>query len=385
MAKKTTKPVRKPVAPARKTHLGLGRGLGALIGETKPVAPVAPAPTKAPVAKPKKPVAKPTKVTQVAKPKVAAPKVEVPKVETPKIVAPVVEAPKVEEVVAVVETPVVSSVSAGIVLNIPVADIARCPWQPRVVFDQVALQELTESIKTHGVIQPLICRRTPKENGGGYELIAGERRLRAATDAGLPEVPVVVVDAVDKDAAEMAVIENIQREDLNVIEEAEGYKTLSEVFGLTQQEVADRVGKGRASVANAVRLLELPDEVKHLLSSGMLSVGHAKVLLALDNEKEQVLLARRCVTEGMTVRALEKLIARRKAEKTEANTRKQDIPEDHVKYLLEALNTRFAAPIRLQSTVTHANGKRTKGSIEIDFFDNDDLTRLLDLLGVVVE
>ncbi|MDD5708820.1 MAG: ParB/RepB/Spo0J family partition protein, partial [Kiritimatiellae bacterium] len=213
----------------------------------------------------------------------------------------------------------------------------------------------------------------------------GERRLRAAIEAGLTEVPTIVLDAVDRDAAEMAIIENIQREDLNVIEEAEGYRSLAEHFGLTQQDVADRVGKARTSVANALRLLELPDEVKLLLSANKLSTGHAKVLLSLSGEEEQTLLARRCVTEGQTVRALEKMIQRRQAEKIAAAEKRTDVPETHRRYLLDRLHARFGTQVRLQPSVTHSNGKRTKGCIEMDFYDNDDLDRILGLLGIEVE
>ncbi len=270
------------------------------------------------------------------------------------------------------------------VFHLAVSAISRSPWQPRHTFEAVALQELTESIKAHGVIQPLICRRVVGKDSS-YELIAGERRLRAAIDAGLSEVPVILMDAPDREAAEMAIIENIQREDLNVIEEAEGYRALSENFGMTQQEVADRVGKGRASVANALRLLELPDEVKQLVITNMLSVGHAKVLLSLPEEKDQILLARRCVTEGQTVRALERMIQRRQEERKDATEKQSDIPESHLRYLLDRLHARFQTQVRLQPTVTYANGKRTKGCLEVDFYDNEDLSRLLSLLGVEVE
>jgi ParB family chromosome partitioning protein len=271
------------------------------------------------------------------------------------------------------------------VIQVKTDRIARSPWQPRVSFDEEALRELSESIKVHGVIQPLVCRRLPAEKGGGYELIAGERRLRAAIDAGLTEVPVVLSNSDDKASAEMTIIENIQRQDLNVIEEAVGYKTLADEFGLTQQDVADRVGKARPSVANSLRLLELPDEVKMLLSSGLLSTGHAKVLLSLTDETEQTLLGRRCVEEQLTVRALERLIARRAVERNSADNKKQDIPESHVRYLLEKLHGKFGAPVRLQPSVTFANGRRAKGSIEIDFADNDDLTRLLEIFGIDVD
>ena len=433
MATKNSKPSAKKAAPARR-HIGLGRGLDALIGGapvTPPAKPASaakkPAPAKtvarkpesAPAAKkqvPAKPVAKPaskptaTKAAPAVKKPVAAPKKPVaqkpvpvktgapaPVAETP---APVAQTPVAVEPSAPVSVPVPEAAPVAApapapatpaapegraVVDVAVERISRSPWQPRTTFDQESLAELTESIKAHGVIQPLICRVLPEERGGGYELIAGERRLRAAVEAGLKAVPVVVMDAVDRDAAEMAIIENIQREDLNIIEEAEGYRTLADHFHLTQQEVADRVGKSRPAVANAMRLLDLPDEVKQLLSSGMLSTGHAKVLLSLPGETEQVLLARRCVTDGLTVRALERAIARREQEKTEAETRQLDMPETHIRYLLDLLHKRFNSPVRLKPSVTFANGKRAKGSIEIDFADNEDLTRLLDVFGIVVE
>lgn len=269
------------------------------------------------------------------------------------------------------------------VLLLPVAEIARSPWQPRQVFDPEALRELADSIRAHGVIQPLLCRRAA--TGQGFELIAGERRLRAAIEAGIGQVPVILIDAVDRDAAELAIIENIQREDLNVIEEAEGYRTLADAFSLTQQEVAERVGKARASVANALRLLELPDEIRQLLSAGQLSAGHAKLLLAVPEEKDQLLLARKCVTEGQTVRALERLIQRRQGPQKERSETQPDIPESHRRHLLDLLHTRFGTQVRLTPSLSHANGKHAKGAIEIDFYDNDELDRLLGLLGIVLE
>lgn len=270
-------------------------------------------------------------------------------------------------------------------LQVKTSLIRRSPWQPRGTFNPESLRELAETIKTHGLIQALTCRRIPASKGGGFELISGERRLRAAIDAGLEEVPVRVVRVSDREAAEMAVIENIQRDDLNAIEEAEGYRTLVEEFKLTQQEVADRVGKGRASIAHALRLLELPDEVKQLVSAGQLSVGHAKVLLSLPNETEQVLLARKCVLSGQTVRALERAIARRDEEKTAAGTQKPDMPESHTRFLLDKLHGFFGAPVRLRPSITFANGKKARGTLEIDFIDNDDLSRILELLGIAAD
>lgn len=272
-----------------------------------------------------------------------------------------------------------------VVIDVPTHEIHRSPWQPRQTFDETLLAELTESIRTNGVIQPLICR---KDKEGRYELIAGERRLRASINAGQAKVPVVLLDAEDRRAAEMAIIENIQRQDLNIIEEAEGYRTLAESFSLTQQEVADQVGKARASVANALRLLDLPDEVKQLLGSGQLSPGHAKVLLGLTDTTEQTVLGRKCVLEGLTVRSLEKLIQRRKEcgdGTAERRAGKSDLPESYVRDLVDRLHRHFGTAIRLTPSVTHENGRHTKGLLEIDFYGNEDLDRLISILGISVD
>ena len=257
---------------------------------------------------------------------------------------------------------------------------ARPARPPRRVFDDEALQELADSIKAHGIIQPLVCR---KAADGTYELIGGERRLRAAGRLGLKTVPVIVMEAVDRDAAELALVENLQREDLNVIEEAEGYKALADEFKLTQSDIAERVGKARASVANTLRLLELPDEVKQMLGAGLLSTGHAKVLLGMEGDAARTDLARQCLSEGLTVRALERRI-RRKIEERHRVGPVSDIPPDYLRTLLDRLNARFATSVRLVPSVTYANGRHGRGRLEIDYFDNDDLTRLLELLGVDV-
>ena len=283
-----------------------------------------------------------------------------------------------------VAAPAAPAANGHTVFDVPVAEISRSPWQPRQTFDEAALHELADSIKSNGVIQPLICRKNAE---GRYELIAGERRLRAAMEAQLPKVPVILVDAEDRRAAEMAIIENIQRQDLNVIEEAEGYRTLADTFNLTQQDVADRVGKARASVANAVRLLDLPDEVKQLIGSGLLSTGHAKVLLGLTDTTEQTVLGRKCVTEDLTVRTLEKIIQRRRAEANPDTHRpgKPDLPESYVRDLSDRLHRHFGTAVRLTPGITHANGKHTKGLLEIDFYDNDDLDRIITLLGITLD
>lgn len=341
--KKQAVPVEAPVKPTPPTPVpskhprpGLGKGFGLLIGNTtisKHTPPPMPTIPHLPVA--------PSGVTQTAVPSHA-------------------------------------------ILDVPPAEIERSPWQPRHIFDEESLQELTESIKAKGIISPLICRKNAL---GRFELIAGERRLRAAIAAELKKVPVILREAEDRSAAEIAIIENIQRQDLNIIEEAEGYRTLADHFNLTQQEVAERVGKARASVANVLRLLDLPDEVKQFIADKRLSTGHAKVLLGLTDATEQVLLSRKCVTEEMTVRSLERLIQRRKAAAAGDDERKRgkpDMPESYIRDLTDRMHKHFGTAVRLTPGVTHANGRHTKGLLEIDFYDNDDLDRLLSIFGISV-
>ena len=300
---------------------------------------------------------------------------------TPKPVRPEVQIPApqvpVYAPVAAAESP-----SGNGVIEVVAVDIERSPWQARSEFDETALQELSDSIRANGIVQPPVVRRRAD---GKYELIAGERRTRAAIMAGLKKIPVILADADDRKAAEMGVIENIQRKDLNVIEEAEGYRLLREQFGITQEDVAERVGKSRPAIANALRLLELPDEVKQLLSRNILSAGHAKVLLSVEGERDRTLLARECAERSLTVRDLEKRVSRMKKPVAEPKKGTPDLPESYVRSLVETLHRHLGCAVRLTSGVTHANGKHTKGLLEIDFFDNDDLDRILNLLGVKVD
>ena len=267
-------------------------------------------------------------------------------------------------------------------LELPIMDIARSPYQPRRDFREEELNELAESLKNNGLVQPPTVR---KNADGKYELIAGERRLRAAQIAGWTKIRVTLIEADDLTAAAMTTTENLQREDLNPIEEAVSYKTLQDRFNLTQADVAERVGKGRATVANSVRLLELPDEVKALIQTKLLSVGHAKVLLGVEGEKERILLARDCVNDQLSVRALEKKIERRKAPVQNRPHGTPDMPDGYVRSLCDKLKKHLGCAVRLTSGVTHANGKHTKGVLEIDFFDNDELDRVLKMIGLEVD
>jgi ParB family chromosome partitioning protein len=261
---------------------------------------------------------------------------------------------------------------------VPVDQIRRNKLQPRKKFTDEALTELAESIKVHGVIQPLLVRK----DGAAYELIAGERRLRASGRAGLKEVPVIIIEAEDKASLELALVENLQRENLDAMEEAEGYQALADKFTLTQEEIATRVGKSRVTVTNSLRLLTLPSDVKALISTGQLSAGHAKVLLGLESDTDIMLLAKRTVTESLSVRVLESLVKKAKRAPKKPRAVKSDIPKEHLVYLVSRMHTHFGTSVRIEPTQTFANGKKKKGKIEIDFFSNDDLDRLLQMLGI---
>ena len=270
----------------------------------------------------------------------------------------------------------------GAPLELKIADIERSPFQPRRDFREEELKELAESLKNNGLVQPPTVRR----NGQGrYELIAGERRLRAAQLAGWEKIRVTLVEADDQTAAVMTTTENLQREDLNPIEEAVSYRTLQDRFSLTQAEVAEKVGKGRATVANATRLLELPEEVRQLVAERLLSVGHAKVLLGVDDEKTRVILARDCVTEQLTVRSLERRVARLQGPVETKEKGVPDLPEHYVRNLVDKMKKHLGCAVRLTPGVSHANGRHTKGVLEIDFFDNDDLDRIIRMIGVSVD
>jgi ParB family chromosome partitioning protein len=249
--------------------------------------------------------------------------------------------------------------------------IVPSPLQPRKTFRPEELTELVDSIKERGIIQPLIVRLV----NGKYELIAGERRWRASAEAGLETLPVIVREASNRDVLELALIENLQRADLSPIEEAEAYARLMKEFTLTQEQVAQQVGKGRAVVANAVRLLSLPEQIRTWVGTGDLSVGHAKVLLGLANAEEQMLAAERIRKENLTVRATERLVESMRAGTKPPTKRKaaavssEAIFADLEKRLQQHVGTR----VRIV-------GKANAGKIEIEYFSPEDLDRILQLL-----
>lgn len=262
--------------------------------------------------------------------------------------------------------------------SLPVSAIARNTRQPRRGFDQESLDELAASVRERGILQPLLVRKT----AAGFELIAGERRLRAAGMAGLTEVPVRIVEAGDNDSLELALIENLQREDLNPVDEAEGYQLLASDFNMTHERIAERIGKSRAAVTNALRLLNLPDEVKRGVREGKVSAGHAKLLSGLEIPQEQINLARRVIKDGLSVRELEKMVLRLARPPRRPRASRDDVPAAHLAYLSENLQRRFGTAVRIESSRTLANGKKRKGVIEMDFYSDEDLDRILGLLGM---
>ncbi|MFO7536376.1 MAG: ParB/RepB/Spo0J family partition protein [Kiritimatiellia bacterium] len=264
------------------------------------------------------------------------------------------------------------------VLRVPVVQITPSPWQPRRTFTPDALEELSASVKERGVLQPLLVRRV----GAKFELIAGERRWRASKAAGLAEVPVIVMEAADEDALELAVIENVQREDLNVVEEAEAYRALADKFSLTQDQIAERTGKARASVANTMRLLNLPAPVRQLLAEKRLSAGHAKVLLGAADEELQRVLALRTVKDGLSVRDLERLMACGRKPARPGTPGETDLPATHLAHLSDLLHRHFGTSVRLVPSRKRSDGKPAKGRIEVDFYSHDDLDRILGLIGL---
>jgi ParB family chromosome partitioning protein len=265
------------------------------------------------------------------------------------------------------------------VQSLPLSSISPSPLQPRQDFSTEQLSELVESIRERGIIQPLIVRR----GNGTYELIAGERRWRAAKQVGLEEAPVIVREASDREVLELALIENLQREDLNPIEEATAYARLHRDFQLTQEEIARRVGKARTSVANAMRLLDLQPDVQSLLKHGNVSVGHAKVLLSLKTHEEQKWLADQVVRNGFSVRVTETMAAQqhRAAGRVKPSRSGKTAPLGPTPAILHIQNQ---LTHRLATRVTVQHGEK-KGHIQIEYYGDDDLNRLLVLLGIPAE
>ena len=261
---------------------------------------------------------------------------------------------------------------------IKLADIFPTPLQPRAEFRAEKLRELVDSIREHGIIQPLIVRQRLDR----YELIAGERRWRAAREVGLLEAPVIIRAASDQEVLELALIENLQREDLNAIEEATAFSRLAKEFGLRQEDIAKKVGKSRAAVANCMRLLELHPEVQVWVANDRISVGHAKVLLSLKSPEEQLLIAEMVVRQGHTVRATEKLVATHFANQgTERPTRSGANGSRHGMLSPAYLHVQNRLQQHLATHVVLQHGEK-RGRIEIEYYGKDDLQRILDVIGL---
>lgn len=261
--------------------------------------------------------------------------------------------------------------------SLPLSRIIPSPLQPRTEFRSEHLAELVESIRERGIIQPLIVRKV----GEKYELIAGERRWRAATELKLPEAPVIVREASDREVLELALIENLQREDLNPIEEAIAYERLHRDFSLTQEDISKRVGKSRASIANAMRLLDLHGDIQTLLKQGTISVGHAKVLLSVKSHEEQKLLADMIIRQGASVRVAEKLAAQHlaKAGKTPSARRSATSSDPELSPAIQRVQNQLTHRLSTRVVVHHAE---KRGTITIEYYGSDDLNRLLSELGI---
>jgi len=266
------------------------------------------------------------------------------------------------------------------VLRISVTQIVPCPFQPRKDFTEDSIKELADSIREQGILQPLIVR----QRAGKFELIAGERRWRAAQIAGLTELPVLVREADDRKVLELALIENLQRENLNPIEEALGYSKLIKDFALTQEEAAVKVGKNRATVANLLRLLQLHPDLQNYVRNGLLTFGHARAILGISSPDSQKQLGEQVIRDGLSVRGTEQLVNERNQQSGAAArngslaTKPPHTPEVHISDLQTRLQERFGTKVLLRY-------RKGKGAVEIRFFNDDDLERVLEVLGVKMD
>ena len=251
---------------------------------------------------------------------------------------------------------------------VKIDELRSNPYQPRKVFDETALQELAASIKEHGVFQPIIIKKSIK----GYEIIAGERRVKASKLAGLDEIPAIIRDFSDDEMMEIALLENLQRENLNAIEEANAYKKLLETLELTQEQLSNRLGKSRSHITNMIGLLNLPEEVQKLLSSKEISAGHARIISKLENEEQQISLAQKVVDEGLSVRQLEDIThSNEKFLRVHEIKRKPKETNSEYMYLQEELCEKLGTKVKIKTN-----------TIEISFVNGNDLNRLLEIMNL---
>lgn len=257
--------------------------------------------------------------------------------------------------------------NANSIIDIKITDIEANDKQPRRAFEDEKLEDLCESIKSHGVVQPIIVRKL--ENG--YQIVAGERRWRASRMAGKKTIPAIIKECSNLEVMELALIENLQREDLNAIEEASAYKSLIEEYNMTQEQISSRIGKSRPAIANALRLLQLPQRIKDLVAEGKISQGHARALLSIQEEKKQLEIAEKIVTDQLNVRQIEKL-----AKDTKQISKKEGIP-DGIKLEIKQLEDKLQLALGTKVIIKH---KKDRGKIEIEYYSNEELERILDLL-----
>ena len=251
---------------------------------------------------------------------------------------------------------------------VKIDELRSNPYQPRKVFDETALQELAASIKEHGVFQPIIIKKSIK----GYEIIAGERRVKASKIAGLDEIPAIIRDFSDDEMMEIALLENLQRENLNAIEEANAYKKLLETLELTQEQLSNRLGKSRSHITNMIGLLNLPEEVQKLLSSKEISAGHARIISKLENKEQQISLAKKVVDEGLNVRQLEDIThSNEKFLRVHEIKRKPKETNSEYMYLQEELCEKLGTKVKIKTN-----------KIEISFVNGNDLNRLLEIMNL---
>ncbi len=258
------------------------------------------------------------------------------------------------------------------VFELKLSQIEPNKSQPRTEFDPEKLETLSDSIKKYGVLQPIVVK---KLDNGFYKIIAGERRWRASKLAGLAKIPVVVRDYDDQETMEIALVENLQREDLNPFEEARGYRELMDIFSLTQEQVAKKVGKSRSAVANSIRLLTLGDEIKEMVLQKELTVGHVRAILAAEKEEVQLAVARRIVSEGLTVRQTEVLIKSLLQEKKKK--KENPVNEEMNRYLL-SLEKKLSKSLGTKVTIQN---KKNRGKIQIEYYNNDDFERIMKIIG----
>jgi len=255
------------------------------------------------------------------------------------------------------------------ILELEIDKIEANPLQPRKNFDESKIEELSESIKENGIIQPIIVRKTDEK----YEIIAGERRYRAAKQAKLSKIPVIVKEAEDEKSLEIAVIENIQREDLNPVEEGEAYKLLIEKYGYTQEKLAQKLGKKRTTITNKLRILKLPQDIKNAIKNGDISSGHARAMLSIESELEQAEIAKQIIEENLSVRNVEDIVKTKKTniKKEKVNDRRIEIVEVENR-LRDFLGTK----------VKIKEGKNKRGKLEIEFYSEGDLERIVETIGI---